>query len=460
MAKKGTTGGPRAHRTTNEDVERRKQYISRAEKERRWQRRIMIITGVLVAFSIIVLVVGIINDQVIVPRQAITTVNGDEVSTRDYQERVKLTRWLTANQIREAYFFLGGDINTLQQYVGQQISDLQRPLIIGSQVLDEMEEELVLAQGAEALGVEVDPSVVDREVEDYMAQRMGVTHPDRPTATPTTEPTPAPTRLVPSATPQPTATVEVTPAVDAEGNPLPTATPTIEPTATPEPDPADVIATIEAEQDRWLDEATDATDVDSDVARDLFYYQALREAVRDHLGQDIPTEELQVNARHMLFAFNPDAPQGTGLEPTEEEKDAALERAEAAMAALQDGEPFATLAREVSDDTGSAANGGELGWASPDTYVEAFKEAVLNGTIGDILGPIETEFGYHIIQVNGREVRALSSSELLTRQNEAFQTWLDGLKAEADIERHDDWLDRIPEEPTFNDLLGDILAVQ
>lgn len=454
MAKKGTTGGPRAHRINSEDLERRKQYTSRAEKERRWQRRVMIITAAMIAVSVLVLVFAIINEQLIQPRQAITTVNGDEISTRDYQDRVKFVRWLTADQIRDAYFYLGGDIDTIQQYVGEQISSLQRPLIIGSDVLQEMEEELVLAQGAKELGVEIDEARVDQEVEDYMASLVGVTHPDRPTATPTTEPTAAPTRLVPSATPVPTEVppTEVPP-VDAEGTPLPTSEPTEEPTVTPTTAPEDLVSTIEAEQDRWFDVATDESGVKSSIARDLFYYQAMREAVRDHLALDIPAEELQVDARHILFKFNE-----TSTPPTDEEKAAALARAEEAMVALQDGEPFADLARELSDD-GSSSSGGELGWASPENYVANFKDAVLNSELGDIVGPIETEFGYHIIQVNGREIRPLSATELQTRQNNTYQEWLDNLVAEANIDRHDDWLDRVPEEPTYNDLLGDILPV-
>ncbi len=468
MAKKGTTGGPRTQRTTTEEIDRRKRHISRAEKERIWQRRVLLVTGVLIALSVIVLIIAIINQEVIQPRQPITTVNDVEIKTNDFQDRVRLTRWLTANQIREAYFFLGGDVNTLQQYVGQQISDLQRPVIIGSQVLEEMEEEILLEQGARALGVEVDPAQIDREIEEFMGDRVGLAHPDHPTPTATTEPTAAPTRLVPTSTPLPTVTpiptIPPTPVEGEDEEPAddeePAPEPTTEPTVTPTLEPDAMIATIEREQDRWFDDATDSADVDRDVIRDLFYYDALRVAVRDHLAQDVPTEELQVNARHMLFSFTPDAQTQGVIEPTEEEKAAARERAEAAMDALQDGEPFADLAREVSDDTGSAARGGELDWSSPDGYVDAFKEAVLNGEIGAILGPVESEFGYHIIQVNGREIRPLTPSTLRDRQNQALNDWLDGLRADANIDRRDDWIDRIPEDPTYNELLGDILPIQ
>lgn len=473
MAKKSTTGGPRAHRTTAEDIERRKQYLSRAERERLWQRRVMLIIGLLVVISVVVLAFGIFSEQVIRPRQPITTVNGVEITTRDFQDRVRLMRWLTASQIREAYFYLGGDLNLVQQYLGQQISDLQRPLVIGNQVLDEMEEEVLLVEGARALNVSVDQARVDQEVQDFMAQRVGLTYPGRPTATPTLVPTLTLTPLVsptPTNTPEPTATSEPlpteAPATDAQGTPLPTATPTEIPTETPVPtatstlEPAQIISTVQSEQELWFDEATGTAEVKQSVVRDMFYYDALREAVRDRLGEDIPTEELQVNVRHILLSFDPTAAAGqVPLPATDEQKADALARAQAALAALQDGEPFADLAKAISNDTGSATRGGELGWASPDTYVAAFKDTALNATIGQIVGPVETEFGYHIIQVLGREVRPLSASDLLDRKNQAFTDWLDGLRAEANIERRDDWLDRVPDEPTFNELLGDILAL-
>ncbi len=469
MAKKGTTGGPRKHRETAEDAERRQQYRSRAEKEQLWQRRTLIIIAVLVALSVVLLIAAIINQEVLEPRQAITTVNGEEIETRDYQARVRATRWLTANQIIDAYnyyVYLGLDADTINQQLSSQISSLQYPTSIGSQVLTEMEEELVLEQAAKDLGIDIDRNVVTEEVEDYMASYWGLTHPDRPTATPTTEPTPAPTRLVPpTATTIPTETpteVPATPApteVDADGEPLPTNTPTVVPTETMTPtpmptlEPAEIVATIAKEEDRFFDDGTETADVNEDVIRDMFYYDTLRVAVRDYLADDNPTEEYRVNARHILFAFDP-ASTGAPVPPTDEQRAAAEQRAEEAMDALRDGESFADLARELSDDTGSGANGGELGFANPDGYVDAFADATRHATLGEIV-QVETEFGIHLIQVHERGYQALSATELSEAANAEYEAWLADQMANADIERHNDWIDRIPEEPTYNELMGD-----
>lgn len=475
MAKKGTTGGPRSRRVTKEDMERRTRYKSRAERDRMWQRRALIITVTVIGVFILLLVAAIVTEQIIIPRQAITTVNGDKVSTSEFQERVRFTRWLTAQQIRELFYLVGGDVNTLQQYAGTQLSQLQRPVLMGSDVMDEIEEELLLAQAAKERGITVDMVEVDRQVNEYIAQGYGLQLPGGDTPTPTLTPTLTLTPLVsptpsPTRTPTPTATLSpTTTPVEGEASSTPgsTLTPTLTPTITLTPTPTatlsdtEIYATVEEGVQDFYDQAKDTPDVSRSVVRDVFYYQALREALSKEIGKDVPTSELQVNVRHILIAFDPTLPAGeTPPPPTDEQKADALARAEEVAQALKDGEPFADLARAVSNDTGSASSGGELGWASPENYVAAFKDTVENQEIGAISGPVETEYGYHIIQVMGREIRDLTDSELRTRQNETFQTWLDDQRAEADIKRHKDWLDRVPEEPSYNKLLGDILPIQ
>ncbi|MBN1200243.1 MAG: peptidylprolyl isomerase [Anaerolineae bacterium] len=471
MAKKSTVGGPRRRRTTKADIERREKYQSRAERDHMWQRRAIIAAVILITISLVALLVGVLNDQVITPRQAITTVNGDDISTEDFQNRVQLRRWQTGQEIRELYMLTGGDVNTLQQYAGQQINVLRNPVLFGSQILEEMEEELLMAQAAKDRGVKVDDEQVEREVDQFMAYMVGIQAPGNDTPTPTTEPSLTPTPLVsatPSQTPSSTPTetpLPTTPPEEVTGTPTATLTPTTVPTETLTPTPTSTLepdqvrATLDKAADTYYDNAKEDSGVDREAVHDLFYYQALREALLEDIGQEIPTEELQVNARHILIAFDPaGTSEQTGVPVTDEQKEAAKARADEVMQALQDGEPFADLAQAVSDDPGSGADGGELGWASPDTYTVNFADAVREATIGEIIGPIETEFGYHIIQVHEREVRPLTDSELSTRKQDEFQTWLDELKVEADIKRRDDWADRVPDKPTYNELLGGILG--
>ena len=76
--------------------------------------------------------------------------------------------------------------------------------------------------------------------------------------------------------------------------------------------------------------------------------------------------------------------------------------AEDVMARLDGGETFADLAVEVSLDTGSGAAGGDLGCSTPDAYVGPFGDATLAAAIGEPYGPVESEFGFHVILVGSR----------------------------------------------------------
>lgn len=74
------------------------------------------------------------------------------------------------------------------------------------------------------------------------------------------------------------------------------------------------------------------------------------------------------------------------------------EEAAAIKAEIEDGADFATLAREKSTD-GAAANGGDLGWFGLDVMVKPFGDAVAAMQPGDIAGPVQTEYGWHVVKL-------------------------------------------------------------
>jgi len=67
--------------------------------------------------------------------------------------------------------------------------------------------------------------------------------------------------------------------------------------------------------------------------------------------------------------------------------------------------------------------------------------------IGEISQPVQTQFGFHIIQLLGRETRPLSESEWEQFKTREFQKWLTDLRASAQIEIDETWRNRVPEEP-------------
>jgi foldase protein PrsA len=101
---------------------------------------------------------------------------------------------------------------------------------------------------------------------------------------------------------------------------------------------------------------------------------------------------------------------------------------------------FASLAKEFSQD-GSAAQGGDLGWADPAGYVEPFREAVKSLPIGKVSRPVETEFGFHIIKVERRRallfeaVKDQIAAEVGGESPEqVWQDWIIDAYKDAEIE--------------------------
>lgn len=83
-------------------------------------------------------------------------------------------------------------------------------------------------------------------------------------------------------------------------------------------------------------------------------------------------------------------------ETTEE---AAIEKLNSVKVRISSGESFETLAKEFSDDPGSAQQGGDLGFAGKGTYVEPFEDALFSMNTGDLSEPVVTQFGVHLIKL-------------------------------------------------------------
>jgi peptidyl-prolyl cis-trans isomerase D len=110
-------------------------------------------------------------------------------------------------------------------------------------------------------------------------------------------------------------------------------------------------------------------------------------AYYDSHTDDFSREE-QVRARHILLRITPDRP----AEQAESELAAVRRRIEA-------GEDFAKLAQEVSEDESNNARGGSLGYFGRGRMVPAFEEAAFSAQVGELVGPVKTDFGYHLIEV-------------------------------------------------------------
>jgi len=110
---------------------------------------------------------------------------------------------------------------------------------------------------------------------------------------------------------------------------------------------------------------------------------------------------------------------------------------------IADGDNFASLARAHSDDKGSALKGGSLDWVSPGDLVKPFEEAMTQLDINQISDPIQTQFGWHLIQVLDRENKddSLEHKKNLVRDairkrkiEEETELWMRRLRDEAYVE--------------------------
>lgn len=106
--------------------------------------------------------------------------------------------------------------------------------------------------------------------------------------------------------------------------------------------------------------------------------------------------DVQVKARHILIRVNPNDSQA--------KKDSALALAQQLQKRAAAGEDFAKLAKQYSQDPGSAKNGGDLGWFGHGQMVGPFEQAAFKLKVGQVSGVVETPFGYHIIKVEDKKV--------------------------------------------------------
>jgi parvulin-like peptidyl-prolyl isomerase len=312
--------------------------------------------------------------------------------------------------------------NQYQQVAGQL---LQQRSLVDRQTVDEMTLDVLVEAEAEERGITATEDEVTEAINRLLAGREGglTVAAVEETATARAEASATAAMWTPTPTLIPSPTLTTTQALTE-----PTATPANTPTPAPTPTP-NIIgeAELSAAYDSWIDTVRQQTGISEGQYRDYIRAGLLTSKVADALGEEVPTVAEQANARHILVE-------------TEEEANEVLVRLEA-------GEEFADLAQELSTDTGSAANGGELGFVPRGRFVEPIDEAIFTLPISEISDPIETEFGWHIVQVLEREERELSPVDYTQQQRDAFTEWTNTARQNAIIE--DFWTPEMAPESTF-----------
>ena len=286
-----------------------KKQLSRNAKEERARRTFYIGAGLFAVLVVGILLIGLYQERVAKPGKPVAKVGGVPIRTDKYEKMVAYRQANLESSISQMQTQLqslaasssGQDF--ILQYYQQQIQYAQSQITTAPQdVLEELIDNELVLQESTRLGITISEEDLQREIEKQFGY-----DPNPPTATPTPI----------------TATLPVT----------------VTPTFTPTPMTQEAFQTRYAEVVKSLNDQIKFSEAE---VRDLFRVDLYRQKLQEYLGNQLPTTATQIHARHILVA-------------TREEADAALAR-------LKAGEDFVALAKELSTDTSTKEEGGDLGW--------------------------------------------------------------------------------------------------
>ncbi len=414
--------------------------LSRRDQEAHNQRLFRL--GMIGAAALIVLILGVgaVYEYMIKPNQVLATVNGQEITRKDYWQYQSLALY---NQARQ-YESFAGQVQGEQQQQFLQFAasfDAQRGDVWGSTdvsgvTLQQMVDDQLYLDGADAMGI----TLSDQDVETYALNQFAP--PDAPLITPIPSPTMIPERAqaatetadaaatqnaiamgTPVATPvvegaTPGATpIAATPVVD--GTPI--ATPIA---ATPEgtPDPQvmqDSLQAANAEFDIFEDEVFEDAHLNREEYLNLWAKPRLaRELVTAQLTNEVSQTAEQVNAQHIMVATE--------------------DLANQLYSQATNGADFSALARSNSTDAQTASTGGELGWFTRLEVSPTFADATFALSPGEISQPFKDGDNWHIVRVNEKQAdRPLTDSQYNLAIQDATATWLEQQQEAADISSDD-----------------------
>lgn len=419
-------------------------FVARREREEKQAALIRNIAIGIVVAVVLLIGYGYLDQTLIQKQKAVATVNNEKITISQFQARVRLDRDnLISQYIQYAQLAqYGMDVEAQLQPIEARLS---QPEQVGQDVLDIMINELLYRQEAKKQGFTVSAEDVEKEMQAFLRYYPDGTPTSVPTATPivtkisTLSPeqlklvtlTPTPTEA-PASTPAPTATQaeEAEPTEEAD----PTAVPVPTFTATP--------YTLEGYQQTYKDTLPYYTDLGltEENFRFLFESQLYYIKLYDEVTADVSHESEYIWARHILV---------------EDSSLAAIIRER-----LLAGEDFDAVAAEASIDPSAATNGGDLGWFTEEMMVEPFGATAAALEIGEISKVIETNFGFHVIQLLGREDRPLDENSYQHARDIAFQEWLAQTREEYEIETFDIWQNSVPTDPDLQQTLAELYGGQ
>jgi parvulin-like peptidyl-prolyl isomerase len=237
-------------------------------------------------------------------------------------------------------------------------------------------------------------------------------------ASPVAQASPSGSAATPVAVQGTPGTLVGTPAASPVGSPVNQATPITQESATPEaatPNPTEAIATSEASYGNYKSAVFDIAHMsDSDYENLIVRPAIAREKIEGQLLKDVGQTAPQVHAAHILV----------------DTKDLA----DSIYAELQGGANFEETARQQSNDTSTAENGGDLGWFTRGQMVKPFEDVAFSLQPGQISQPFQTQYGWHIVKVyEVDQNRPMTDQQLQQYRDSIVSRWLEEQKTGMDI---------------------------
>ncbi len=374
-----------------------RKQLSRAEREARQRRRVIYGVGIALGLAVLVLLFGVIRENVIKPTEPVASVNGEAITTAAFQARVRLARNSLLQQIQRAQL-----LNDTQSATSLQ-NQLADPMGVGSDTLNNMVNELLLRQGAASFNVSVSPEEVQTFIEENLNYYRN-------------PPTPAPTR---TPLPTPTASGPIT------QTPTPTITPF--PTATP--------VTQEGFQKLYADEVTSFQQFgfsEQDYRKYVESY-LIGQKVRQAIGATVPTTTEQIKFEYIRI--------DTADVPTVTAAITEQGFAKVHQAIISGTFPLTTVIASDSFDWvphDVLSDSQEFGPALADAF---FTTAVSQTT--QIL-PNQSGTASYIALITAKGIEPISSSFLSDSQQKAVDAWLQEKRSGV---IYYTWNDRVPTTP-------------
>ncbi len=419
------------NKITEEEVQRQtRKDILIARKQARQTRQIRLAMMGVGGLLLLVILVAIVMELFVNPNRAVALVNGEEITLKEWQERVEYERGQRIRVLENQLEAFGGDVGIIQQFASQMIIDLipENAETFGQDVLDQMVNETAARQLAEARGI----TVTEADIDEAIGESFNYFGGNSPT------PLPSPTETVmptPSITPLPTAVItEVLPTL----TPFPT--PTTGPTRTPLPTSTPV---SEASfQEQLADDLAQLKELGVSEAtfRAVIKSQIYQERLMDVLAteRELPTEAQQASIFIILFDTEEDAAEGMNI--------------------IQESD-FLTAWNSFRSGTAEvefSANATELLWRTKDEMAGSLGQEAADlafslpiGQPSEVISrtvDAETTL-YFTLQVSGREVRPLSDAAFDQDKADLLQSTInDGLQ----LESTDFWRGRVPDTPRLD----------